>query len=281
MADSERKTTVAVQALILACRLEMQTRNPKHLKKALERLGEDHAADKGIFHALTVVFQTGQPQTADFFRTVIAKNQDRKTRGFSTYLLAVLLNGDDGKNEAEAVRLLETCMKDYRDVKLEQNTLADMAKPLLHKIRFLSVGKTVPEITGEDPEGKKFKLSDYRGKVVLVDFFADWCPHCERMYPHERKLVTDYAKRPFALLGVNCDKGKDTVKQLVASNKVTWRCWWDEGGRLAQDWQIDGYPTLYLVDHKGVIREIFGGRPEDKKLDEAIKRCVEAAEKKP
>src|SRR5580704_14052666 len=98
MADSERKTTVAVQALILACRLEMQTRNPKYLKKALERLGEDHAADKGIFHALTVVFQTGQPQTADFFRKVIAKNQDRKTRGFSTYLLAVLLNGDDGKN---------------------------------------------------------------------------------------------------------------------------------------------------------------------------------------
>lgn len=281
IANAERKTTVALQALILACRLDFQSKEPRSLKQALNLLGEDHATDKGIYHALVPVRQTGHPAAADFFRKVVAKHADRKTRGLSSLLLATLLNNQGDKNEAEVVRLLESCTKDYGNVALGNQTLGELAKPLLFRIRFLSVGKRAPEITAADSEDKKFRLSDYRGKVVLLDFFADWCPHCERMYPYERQLIKDYAGRPFVLLGVNCDKGKDTLRQLIAAKKVTWRCWWDnEDSPITQDWQITAFPTLYLIDSDGVIREILLGRPDEKKLDEAIKRWVELAEKK-
>ncbi len=79
----------------------------------------------------------------------------------------------------------------------------------------LSVGKKAPEVSGVDVDGKTFKFSDYRGKVVVVDFFADWCPYCVRMYPEERQLTEKLSGKPFAILGVNCDS-QDTLRQIVA-----------------------------------------------------------------
>src|SRR5438105_9037394 len=64
-------------------------------------------------------------------------------------------------------------------------------------------GEPAPEIKGEDMDGKPLKLSDYRGKVVLLDFWGFWCAYCLRYIPHEKDLVRQYEGRPFVLLGVN------------------------------------------------------------------------------
>lgn len=207
---------------------------------------------------------------------MIAKSPHNKVRGLCCFSLAVCLSSND---DAERVQLLESCQKDYKDVLLGEQTLGKLAPPLLYRIRFLTVGKKAPEIQGRDVDGKEFKLSEYRGKVVLLDFFADWCPHCVRMYPHERKLVKDYDQRPFVLLGVNTDSA-DALKQLVQDKKVAWRCWADgQKGPIANEWQVESYPTLYLLDAEGVIRQTYVGRPDEKELEQAIKDLVEKAEK--
>jgi hypothetical protein len=59
---------------------------------------------------------------------------------------------------------------------------------------------------------------------------------------------------------VNCDKSKDTLRQLTKQQNVTWRCWWDGRNGIGEQWQVEGYPTLDLLDEKGVIREIFNGQ---------------------
>src|SRR5262249_46877774 len=118
MADSERKTTVAIQALVLACRLDAPSKERVWLKKAVARLGDDHAADKGIFYVLPPVYGTGDAAAADFLRAVIARNSDRRTRGVSSYLLASLLSNLGDNHEAEAIQLLERCAKEYPDVAL-------------------------------------------------------------------------------------------------------------------------------------------------------------------
>ena len=81
---------------------------------------------------------------------------------------------DPAKIEAEREQLYETILKSYADVKVEGSTLVVPAKRELFVIRHLSVGKVASDIEGEDLDGVKFKLSDYRGKVVLLDFWGDW-----------------------------------------------------------------------------------------------------------
>jgi hypothetical protein len=76
------------------------------------------------------------------------------------------------------------------------------------------------------------------------------------MYPHERSLVTKLENKPFALLGINSDANKDELKKAMVEEKITWRSWWDKNtsGPIASAWNVHGWPTIYVLDHKGVIR---------------------------
>lgn len=89
------------------------------------------------------------------------------------------------------------------------------------------------------------------------------------MYPHERSLVKRLEGKPFALLGINSDP-KDRLRQAMKREKITWRSWWDGGdtrGPIAKAWNVKGWPTIYVLDHKGVIRyrEVRG-----KEMDHAV-----------
>jgi len=102
------------------------------------------------------------------------------------------------------------------------------------------------------------------------------------MYPHERSLVKAMENKPFVLLGVNSDPSKDELKKVIEDEKMTWRSWFDGPGTqgpIATKWNVHGWPTLYVVDHKGVIRHKWVGSPGDKTLDEALEKLVKAAEK--
>jgi hypothetical protein len=97
------------------------------------------------------------------------------------------------------------------------------------------------------------------------------------MYPHERSLVKKFEGMPFALVGVNSDS-RDKAKEVIASEKMTWRSFWDGGsmhGPIQSRWNLNAWPTMYLIDHKGLIVERV---LPDKKTDELIERKVKEAE---
>ena len=86
------------------------------------------------------------------------------------------------------------------------------------------------------------------------------------MYPHERSLVEKLKDKPFALLGINSDP-KERLQTIIDDKTITWRSWWDGGntnGPIATRWNVRGWPTIYVLDHKGVIRhkDIRGERLE-------------------
>jgi thiol-disulfide isomerase/thioredoxin len=142
------------------------------------------------------------------------------------------------------------------------------------------VGMSASEIDGEDINGNHIKLSDFRGKVVLLDFWGHWCPHCRAMYSHERSLVTKLADKPFLLLGVNSDKDRAALKGTVTAEKISWRSFWNGGGSngpISQAWGVQAWPTLVLIDHKGVIRQRWVGAPPAAVLDRAIDDLVKEA----
>jgi hypothetical protein len=105
------------------------------------------------------------------------------------------------------------------------------------------------------------------------------------MYSHERSLVKRMENRPFALIGVNSDKDKAVLKKAIEKAQITWRSFWDGGstkGPISTKWQIRAWPTLYIIDHKGVVRVSYalGRSPGQEVLDEWIDRLVNEAEEK-
>jgi hypothetical protein len=105
------------------------------------------------------------------------------------------------------------------------------------------------------------------------------------MYPHERSLVKKLADKPFALVGVNSDENLVELKKVLEEERITWRSFWNgkegTGGPIATEWNVHGWPTLFVIDHKGVIRHKWAGSPGEEKLDAAIDRLVAEAEGKP
>jgi hypothetical protein len=100
------------------------------------------------------------------------------------------------------------------------------------------------------------------------------------MYPHERSLVEKMEGKPFVIIGVNSDASKEALKKVLEKEKITWRSFWNGGstdGPIAKDWNVQGWPTLYLIDHKGIIKKKWLGGPGEKALDEMIEKFVKAA----
>ena len=104
------------------------------------------------------------------------------------------------------------------------------------------------------------------------------------MYPHERSLVKKLTDKPFALIGVNSDRDLEALKPVLEKEQITWRSFWNgpkgTGGPISEEWNVQGWPTLYIIDHKGIIRHKFLGSPGDKKLSpkeiEQIARWIAA-----
>ena len=165
---------------------------------------------------------------------------------------------------AEVEALFERAARDYADIVYDpsrkdasRQTIADVARAELHEVRDLSVGKVAPEIEGESVDGKPLKLSDYRGKVVVLSFWASWCGPCMDLVPHERALVKRLEGRPFALLGIDGDADRQKALKTMAKEGMNWLSWWDRtdgDGPIATQWNVRGWPTIYILDRNGVIR---------------------------
>ena len=98
------------------------------------------------------------------------------------------------------------------------------------------------------------------------------------MYPHERSLVKDLADKPFAIVGVNSDADLETLKSRLEEESITWRSFWDKGldGEIATQWNVRGWPTIYVLDHEGVIRyKSVRGKAMDEAVEALLKEMGE------
>jgi peroxiredoxin len=95
------------------------------------------------------------------------------------------------------------------------------------------------------------------------------------MYGHERSLVQRYKDRPFVLLGVNTDADAATLKDVQEKQHLSWRSWYDgPGGPICQQWRVKGFPSIFVIDAKGVIRFQHDGQPDEAELDSEIETLM-------
>ena len=180
-------------------------------------------------------------------------------QSFGDEYFAKVLKTGPGEYEAEAIHLFTEAGNKYPNVEIRRGaTVGDFARISIFQIEHLGIGKVAPDIEGEDLDGVKFRLSDYRGKVVMLTFWATWCMRCMAAVPHENELVEHYKHRPFELVGVNSDPDREKLKPVLEEHKITWRSFWDGDkgpeGPIATEWNLTSLPRTFIIDHTGVIR---------------------------
>jgi peroxiredoxin len=137
---------------------------------------------------------------------------------------------------------------------------------------LLRPGSEAPEIALPNPEGEMIKLSDYRGKYVLIDFWASWCKPCRIENPNVVRMYEKYSDKNFEILGVSLDRQKEKWVQAIAQDKLQWpqvsdlKFWQSAAAEL---YNVKSIPFTVLVDPDGkVIATQLRGRALEQKLDE-------------
>jgi peroxiredoxin len=135
------------------------------------------------------------------------------------------------------------------------DSVPEAARKKLYFIDNLTVGKKAPDFECELLDGRKAKLSDFRGNVVVLDVWATWCAPCKAMIPHERELVERMKGKPFKLVSLSVDDEKATLTKFLEAEKMPWTHLWNgASGGFIEQYQIQFYPTIYVLDAEGTIR---------------------------
>lgn len=122
-------------------------------------------------------------------------------------------------------------------------------------------------------DGQPFDVAAQRGKVVVIDWWATWCPPCVKDLPHFKEVVARYAPRGVVFVGISLDQKRDKLEAFLREHAVTWPQFFDGQGwknRLASEFAIRSVPSVWLVDREGVLRDTFGRADLEKKLDRLL-----------
>ncbi len=145
-------------------------------------------------------------------------------------------------------------------------------KQQLDELRSLAVGQVAPDIVLPDPNGKSTKLSDLRGKYVLIDFWAAWCKPCRQENPNVVRLFNQYNSKGFEVFGVSLDRSREDWVKAIADDKLAWTQVSDLqyfNSAAAILYQIQAIPATYLIDPDGkIIAKDLRGPSLESKLAE-------------
>ncbi|MFN0257288.1 redoxin domain-containing protein [Pedobacter ureilyticus] len=155
---------------------------------------------------------------------------------------------------------------------LRETYLGKLAAARIAAFKKTQEGVEAADFSQPDVEGKMVKLSDYRGKYVLIDFWASWCAPCRRENPNLVKAYEQYRAKGFEILGVSLDKAADKAKWIkaIADDKLTWKQAGDMKGwenEAAVKYDVTAIPMNYLIDPSGkIIAKYLRGAELDAKL---------------
>ena len=158
---------------------------------------------------------------------------------------------------AEVTRMAQLVADEYSDVEVFRDEPGgEVIKPVLYALEHVTVGSVLPEAGAQRVGGDQESLSQYRGKVLLLDFWATWCAPCIASLPEVVKLQQLLGDRGLEVITISIDKRMELVEQFMDRRMdlpfVNWYV--GERSQLYEDWAIQGVPTYIAVDRDGVVR---------------------------
>jgi len=214
--------------------------------------------------------ESARPNTDRFFEELATGAGDPVLRAAGRYYLALgrmaAVNAEALPEEERAARkeaALEAAEGLSTGVEAEAllfgmrmgaGTFADAEADLIRSIRHATVGSVVPDLPGTRMDGVQESLFDYRGRVVLLDFWATWCKPCIAALPELRRLVEDLPSDRFVLLAVSVDEQLETATEFMKEEPMPWANWHvGTTSELTRVLDVSSFPTYILLDEQGRI----------------------------
>ncbi|MEM7375470.1 MAG: redoxin domain-containing protein [Bacteroidota bacterium] len=230
---------------------------------AYNSMPQFHEAIKTYSSTLVRVNLDGKEQLS-YFQEIL----DKVPAGSRAHKAAILggVAGFQGKNDYAFVGLAEMYIDQYPQ---DNPRIAKQLSGQITRAKAKMIGAIAPEISLPTPEGDTVRLSDLRGKVVLVDFWASWCGPCRRENPNVVALYNKYKDRGFEILGVSLDKNKASWLKAIDKDGLTWphisdlKHW---KSAAAQTYGVSSIPFTLLLDKEGriVAKKLRGPQLEAK-----------------
>jgi len=141
-------------------------------------------------------------------------------------------------------------------------------------LKTVQVGQPAPAFTISTIDGGKVSLADFKGKYVLLDFWASWCQPCRQENPNVVKAFDDYKDKNFTVFGISLDKDPAAWRQAVQADQLNWTQageLMDFEGPVVKQYQVDAIPTSFLIDPQG---KIIAKNLRAEQLDEFLKKTL-------
>jgi len=138
---------------------------------------------------------------------------------------------------------------------------------LIFALGAASAAEKAPDFQLPQMDGNSLKLSDLRGSVVYVDFWATWCPPCRESFPWMESMHQRYQELGLEVVAISLDQKRDLIENFLKAHKASFTILHDSDGGSAEAFQVKGMPSSYLVDRKGNIRMRHAGFNDGDKAD--------------
>jgi peroxiredoxin len=214
------------------------------------------------------------------FDTLIDKHKAEKTDDAAriVFMKAMLYLEVFHKGD-KAIELVEQVKKDYPDTQAAKNA-DDVLESMKQQEAALKVQSTLvegakfPDFDEKDVAGKPLSIANYKGKVVLLDFWATWCVPCVGELPNVIKAYEKHHDKGFEIIGISLDKNEEGLKNFTKDRNMTWQQYFDGKGwsnKLAQKYGVQSIPATFLLDGEG---KIIGRDLRGEALEEAVTKAL-------
>jgi peroxiredoxin len=138
------------------------------------------------------------------------------------------------------------------------------------------IGETAPDFTLKSMSGQNFNLTEQRGNIILINFWASWCGPCRQEMPVLQELQDKYQDLGVQVWGINVEQENQAGRDFLANLDLSFSIFFDETNKLSEAYNVEAMPTTVIVDRDGIVRYVYRGfkKGYGKKYAKAIKKLI-------
>lgn len=228
-------------------------KNERILVEECERIiGEQNKANREnnqkLLDSLLVVYKQAKGKLFDYFLSIPGYAHSEVT----PYFIWSNARFDDGM-----IDLMEQALNAF-DTSLARNAYVAHSREILERVKRVQPGAQAYDFTLEDLEGNTYKLSDFRGKYVLLEFSASWCGGCKKEIPFLKTVYKNTSDKDFVMFTINVDNEREKWAKDVEQHKLPWTVLSDLkafDSPVVKNYNVGGIPAIYLIDPDGKIKK--------------------------